>query len=342
MLPERKKKLIISIISIIVLIGLIFGISFLSSYIKEKNHVDERDNDNYPEKYKYIGIILDDEGVYRLFGLDENYVEISLNVHTFYKVQDLKFENNRIVLFSDAVNELRYEKEKQEFYFYDLNSYYNKRVEVKLAKDYLIFINEKTITYQDLVNNKNITNNITNASLGNVLVQDNYVYYVLDGGIYRYDLDKEEKILVVYPGLITGNLDILNLYDNYLIYSVNNDLRIYDIEKNTSINLSSKLHEINVDDFKFIDINNAYVIYMINDDEEYHLKEYSISQDKFLDYDYNLGNEYVLDSSMLDNNLFYMRLTDGDNIRFVLVDLASKKVISELENEYLYLIKVGV
>ena len=52
MLPEKRKKLIITSISIIVMIFVIIGIAKLSSYIKRMNTPvqDLKNNDTYPSK----------------------------------------------------------------------------------------------------------------------------------------------------------------------------------------------------------------------------------------------------------------------------------------------------
>ena len=116
MLPEKRKKLIITSISIIVMIFVIIGIAKLSSYIKRMNTPvqDLKNNDTYPSKYQYYGFSKDQDNIYKLYGImgkDETY----LNLRTFYNIKDYTLRNNKLVIYSDAINEIRYDSKEDEF-----------------------------------------------------------------------------------------------------------------------------------------------------------------------------------------------------------------------------------
>ena len=101
MLPEKKKRLIIAGIALVLIIITVFLLGKLSSYIKSKNDnnvTKERRNDDYPDKYDYYGILKDEDGIYKIYGIGET--EEYLNVRTFYNIQDYITKDNKLVLFS--------------------------------------------------------------------------------------------------------------------------------------------------------------------------------------------------------------------------------------------------
>jgi len=96
MLPEKKKNLLIGIVSCVVLIIVVILIYLLSNFIKSRSEVVKLEDDLYPTKYNYYGILKDDEDVYRINGIaasDEDY----LGIRTFYDVSDLRIINNHII-----------------------------------------------------------------------------------------------------------------------------------------------------------------------------------------------------------------------------------------------------
>ena len=153
MLPEKKKRLIIGIIATFAIIIIVILLALLSNYIKSRheNQNHERRNDAYPEKYEYFGITMDKDGIYKLYGISGDEEEY-LNVRTFYNVEDMIIKNNKLVIYSDAVNELRYDKKTKEFYFYEIDSNYSNKYKVLLSKDYIVTKEDKINLLKSLSN----------------------------------------------------------------------------------------------------------------------------------------------------------------------------------------------
>lgn len=192
MLPEKKKRLIIGIIATFAIIIIVILLALLSNHIKSRheNQNHERRNDAYPEKYEYFGITMDKDGIYKLYGISGDEEEY-LNVRTFYNVEDLIIKNNKLVIYSDAVNELRYDKKTKEFYFYEIDSNYSNKYKVLLSKDYIVTKEDKIINYRKY-NNKEMKN-ITNEAIDyEFLLYNNKVYYVSEDGIYEFNLNNEK------------------------------------------------------------------------------------------------------------------------------------------------------
>ena len=188
MLPEKRKRLIIGIIAIFAIIIIVILLALLSNYIKSRheNQNDERRNDAYPEKYEYFGITMDKDGIYKLYGISGNEEEY-LNVRTFYNVEDMIDKDGKLVIYSDAANELRYDKKTKEFYFYEIDSNYSNKYKVLLSKDYIVTKEDRIINYRKY--NSEEIKNITDKAIDyECLLHDNKVYYVLEDGIYEFNL----------------------------------------------------------------------------------------------------------------------------------------------------------
>jgi len=148
MLPEYQKKLKITIIALFVLIFTIIIIAFISNIVKNNNKNKELSNDTYNTNFDYIGVVKDDNNIYNLYGV-KNEVETNLNLTTFYKVEDIKYLNGKVIIYSDAVNEIRYDKSDDKYYFYELDSYYSSNYSFKLANSYLVGLDKENNLYYD-------------------------------------------------------------------------------------------------------------------------------------------------------------------------------------------------
>ena len=315
MLPEKRKRLIIGIISFIVIIIVVILLGKISSFIKNKNTENTQNNDDYSEIYDYIGVLLDKDGVYKIYGINEK-EEKYLGVKTFYDVKDIIKIDKKIVLYSDAVNELRYDLKENEFYFYELDSYYNKNENVKLTTNYLTIINETNIKYRKFGSDQFTILD----KYSNYLVGDNKIYYTKDEAIYEYNMaTKEEKIVTMYDKESTINM--LAVSNKYLFYLSNNALNACNLEKYATSNIANEtFYEISGDGFITEKDNILY--------------NYSILKNSYT-YQYSVDatiNRLIY----LSNNMFYLSYDKN----YVIIDIEKGNVWKSLENEYLYLMKV--
>lgn len=88
MLPEKRKKLIIGAISVVVIIIVVILLGKISSFIKNRNDENTQRNDDYSKMYDYIGVTIDEDNIYKIYGISEN-DEKYLDVKTFYEVKDM-------------------------------------------------------------------------------------------------------------------------------------------------------------------------------------------------------------------------------------------------------------
>ena len=316
MLPEKRKRLIIGIISIIVIIIVVILLGKISSFIKNRNDENVQRNDDYSEIYDYIGVTIDEDNIYKIYGINED-EEKYLDVKTFYEVKDMINIDKKIVLYSDAVNELRYDNKKKEFYFYELDEFYNKYDNVKLTHDYMVISDDEKVSYRkygsDTIEKVEQTNEY--------LVHNNKLYYAIDESIYEYDMtSKKKKMIAMYEK--NDNVELVDVSDKYLFYLKNDELNACSLEKFANYDLSP-LSFYSISNDGFITLENKV------------LKNYSISRGEYL-YDYfvsgNINNLFYL-----DNNNFYLSFDDN----YVIIDMKSSKVWKNLSNKYIYLMKVN-
>lgn len=316
MLPEKRKRLIVGAISIVVIIVVVILLGKISSFIKNRNNEDTQRNDDYSEIYNYIGVTVDKDNIYKVYGINEN-EENYLDVKTFYEVKDMINIDNKVVLYSDAVNEIRYDMNKEEFYFYELDEFYNKYDNIKLTHDYMVISDENEISYK-----KYGSDNRENIEVPDkYLVQNNKIYYAKDESIYEYDMvSKNNKIITMYEK--NDIIELLDISDKYLFYLKNNELNVFSLEKVFNNKLNDKtFYSISSDGFITLE-NNI-------------LKNYTISEGEYT-YEYKI-NEEINNIIYLDNNNFYLSFAN----KHVIIDMKSSKVWKNLDNEYIYLMKVS-
>ena len=242
MLPEKKKRLIIGIIATFAIIIIVILLALLSNYIKSRheNQNHERRNDAYPEKYEYFGITMDKDGIYKLYGISGDEEEY-LNVRTFYNVEDMIDKDGKLVIYSDAVNELRYDKKTKEFYFYEIDSNYSNKYKVLLSKDYIVTKEDKIINYRKY-NNKEIKN-ITNEAIDyEFLLYNNKVYYVSEDGIYEFNLNNE-KTNKITDKTLEDQVKLISVNNKYVYTIINDEYIVYKIDSAEKINVSEYIKE---------------------------------------------------------------------------------------------------
>lgn len=314
MLPEKRKRLIIGAIALIVIIIVVILLDKISSFIKNRNNVNEKRNDDYSEIYDYIGITVDEDNIYKVYGINEN-EEKYLDIKTFYEVKDITNINNKIVLYSDAVNEIRYDNKNNEFYFYELDSNYIQSDFVLLSKEYIYLSSNNKLLFRKYGSEN--TNELEVS--GKFLEKNNKIYYLKDNTLYEYDVTiKRDRIVSKYD--VFDNIELLSISNNYLFYTQNNALNAYNLEGFTNINLGEmKFYEISNDGFITYE-NNKILNYSFK--EETFTKEYEVSNIKKIIY--------------LGNNNIYLNFDNN----YVIINMQTLKTWKSLENEYIYLMKV--
>lgn len=326
MLPEKKKRLIIAGIALVLIIITVFLLGKLSSYIKSKNDnnvTKERRNDDYPEKYDYYGILKDEDGIYKIYGIGEN--EEYLNVRTFYNIQDYITKDNKLILFSDATNELRYDNKKDEFYFYELDSSYSNKEIYSLSDNYIIINALNKVSYKKFNEEETvlITDELKNE---NVLVRDNKVYYLKNDGIYEYNLDTKENKCIING---EGDISIINVLGDYIYINKDGEELIYKISSALKIVLSDYIKE----EYSIVNLTDAGVV--IKQDGQ--LKIFSFITNKILNDTFDLEGYNNTYSLYLGNDLYYMNLELNNNKKYIIIDMSSKKIIKEFKENYLYI-----
>lgn len=326
MLPEKKKRLIIAGIALVLIIITVFLLGKLSSYIKSKNDnnvTKERRNDDYPDKYDYYGILKDEDGIYKIYGIGEN--EEYLNVRTFYNIQDYITKDNKLVLFSDATNELRYDSKKDEFYFYELDSSYSNKEIYSLSDNYIIMNALNKVSYKKFNEEETvlITDELKNE---NVLVRDNKVYYLKSDGIYEYNLDTKENKCIING---EGDISIINVLGDYIYINKDGEELIYKISSALKIVLSDYIKE----EYSIVNLTDAGLLIKQNGQ----LKIFSFITNKILNDTFDLEGYNNTYSLYLGNDLYYMNLELNNNKKYVIIDMSSKKIIKEFKENYLYI-----
>ena len=336
MLPEKRKNLIITIVSIVLLFILILGLFKISSYIKSKNQEIIKDNNNYPNKYIYFGITYDSEDtLYKFYGINTNYEEEYLNLGTFYNVKDAIFLNKRLIIYSDSVNEIRYDSKTNEYYFYEIDSYYNRNMDVNLTNDYVIYNDNNVLGYYSYGNKREKETIISNAGIvyGNIFVSNNRVYYTLLDGIYEYNLETKEKNTLVH-NINEVPLNVIKANSSFIYYkSLDIDL-VLKIQNKTIIEL---VKDTNMDNIKYIDYYINGLLYIKSIDNNNYIKKYSLMNEKEEDFELNINNNQVKKSYQITDDLYYMIFYNENKETYNLVDIKNKKIIN-LEHDYLYLI----
>lgn len=331
MLPEKRKRLIIGIIAIFAIIIIVILLALLSNYIKSRheNQNDERRNDAYPEKYEYFGITMDKDGIYKLYGISSNEEEY-LNVRTFYNVEDMIDKDGKLVIYSDAANELRYDKKTKEFYFYEIDSNYSNKYKVLLSKDYIVTKEDRIINYRKY--NSEEIKNITDKAIDyECLLHDNKVYYVLEDGIYEFNLNNEETNKIIEKA-VDDQVKLISVNNNYIYTIINDEYIVYKIDTSEKINVSEYIKE----PFMYVDEKDEALIF--KDSEG--IKTFSLLTRRASSKVYYIDGYDVEKSININDNYYYMNLILDDNEKYVIIDLEEGKEIKEFNNKYLYIWKV--
>lgn len=315
MLPDNRKKLIIGIVAVIVSIIVIILIASLSNFIKSRSNLEKKRVDgDYSSKYAYYGFVKDDYNVYKLYGINED--EEFLDLKTFYEVKDVLVKNKKLIVYTDALNEIRYDTDNNEFYFYELNSFYSNKLNIRLSNDYLIDVSDN-VTYwgndTDNTESQKIDNNIKDY-----VISDNSFYYIKEDKLYVYDLALGLKDTLEN---VSSSDTLLDANENYLYLTNERDIYIYNIKNKTMTNVSDVLKE----DIYYLGSTKKGFLYLT----ENNVKEYdhSVFQSKLLKMNFN---ESVKSSKYLKDKVYYMENDEGS---FIYDFIKNEKI--ELENKYI-------
>ncbi len=329
MLPEKRRNIIIGAIAIVILIIVIIMISILTNYIKSKDTRDTRRNDEYINNYTYFGVIKDEDGAYSIYGINEKN-ETSLNIKTFYDIKDMRVINKRLVFYSDALNEIRFDSKKNEFYLDELNTFYKNSYDVSLTDDYVIIKENNKLSYFEFTNeiktSKVITENLVNEKF---LIDGDMIYYILEDGIYKYDLKKSQEELVISKE-IEQVYEILAISEKFIYIKINDKINWINLENELLIESPYEGEYINID-------QNGFYYF---DNEEKEVKLYSNVYNKLFNYHFSSEGKDLVSNEIINSDINYFKFQDEEIKRNVLVNTTSGEIIKELEQDYLYIVKV--
>lgn len=329
MLPEKKRNLIILGVSILVLIIIVLSIAFLSSWMKNRNKNNEGRDDAYPKEYEYYGILKDSDDVYKVYGITSN-EEVYLGIRTFYEVTDAKMINNHLVFYSDAANELRYNKKKNTFNQYELDSYYNNNYKVRITDKYLVYTNKNEIYYKAFNNSEEKIKIADNLINDNIIITSDNIYFLASDGVYEYTFGGSTNKVLDTNG---AELQMLAKNKRYLYFYRNNVLIVYDIKDKDEINI-----ELRARNSKFIATWSEGFFYQ---DSENIIRKYSLDIGQSLIYEYPLEDNEVDNYRVIaDDLLLVTRINDSKEYSLI-INTKEEKIERVLDNNYIYLVKVN-
>ena len=346
MLPERRKNFIIFIVGIIIFILLVISIFGISKYIKNRNaennkDIDDRVSDPYPNDYAYYGIGLDLENIYRVYGITSNYVEKYIGVRSFYKVQDSIIKDNHLTVYTDGINELRYDAENRDFYMYRSDDFYSNNVSVRLTKDYILVFNSDNIVTKRAYNTNEEKIIIRNIDIKDILIKDNMMYFTDNKAIYSLDLtrDYQTKLdIKVDPEAESNEFKLLDCDNTYLVYTYNNNLYFYHFGSSSIKTI--EIFSIRNENLDFISMTGTGFYYeVLGEDGTYSVKFYSYLNNTIEEV--YLSRFKVTKIVQLNDGIYYMDILANDAKESILYSYKEQDIIKRLENRYLYFVYLG-
>lgn len=335
MLPEKRKELIIWIVSII---GVILVIIIMYNFAKFMRDIGSSNDpeeiiydDPYPSEYVYYGFMVDDDGNYQLMGFNSEFNETILGLRTFYLMNNLYYYNNHLVLYNDAINQINYNAKEAVFSFYEQNSFFSNNVDVLITPSYYVFASSEKLEYCEYLECSEvigISDKLINAK---VFSSGNKVYYQLDDGVHEYDLSTSDDNLIVENS--RNVLNFLAINDNYLIFMVGDSYWMYNINNKIAENISEYINLETGLEFVSLDDNSLY-FETTNTEGNNEIVEFSLRERVISGDTYNIGEENVFYSYQLSDGIIYAELSREDEERYVIMDMDEKVILKELENPY--------
>ena len=340
MLPEKRKELIIfgaSIVGVIIIIILMYN---LAKFMHNRSEKLEAPDDAYDTYYNYYGVITDKDDNYQLVGINSEYIEKEIGLRSFYPINKMYYYNNHLRFYSDAINELRYDNEEEKYYLYELNSFYDNNTKVYLTNEFLIKLNDKTLSYEEYEKDEN--NIISeNVEKDNILIYDNKIYYITNEGVEVFDFELETKKMLIVKQKDT-NINLLQMNAKYLVYDVDGTYFVYNIETEKTTNLSYYIEKDIQKEYKFIALTSDNFIFQTTDyANDIVLKKIRLFDNVLLNNTFILGNESIDKVIYFKSGILYAELIDEEeNKKNVLMDVEGEKILKELKNTYITLCKV--
>ena len=336
MLPGKKKELIIlgiSIIAIIIVIIIMYNLAkFMNS--RGNNTNTEVVDDPYVADYVYYGFTIDTDNNYQLMAMDAEFNEVSLNLRSFYPMNNLYYYNNHLVLYTDAINQINYNNTENTYTFYELNSFYSNNTDVLITPEYYIFVTDDVLEYC-LVTECNRTK-ITDTLGGEVLYNEGSIYYQSSDGIHEFNLEEGSDNLIIEG----SNLVVVATDEDYLLYLNNNNYYAYRYNNGTTTNISASVLEENPE-YEYVGFQNSYFIYKIVDEAgDYVLRKYSLRIRDLLRSTLNMEQEDIVRSFPLTDDLMYAELKSDNMTRYVIMNIDEFALLKDLANPYAVLIGV--
>lgn len=337
MLPSRRKKIIIIAVSIIALVLIVIGMYYFSSFMRNINNDEEPIiyDDSYLNDYLYYGFYLDANNNYQLVGLNESYEEKELGLRTFYKMNNLYYYNNHLVLYSDAINQINYNSSNDTYSFYELNSFYSSNTDVLITPNYYVFVTATSLDYCVIDNcvRSTITNELVNSE---VVVNDHYVFYQTNMGIYMFNLETSETEEVL---AYEDELHIIMTRDDYLVMQRKDAYWVYKISNRELRNISEAIINNGDTTYDFVNLQNEYFLYQTVVDNHYVLKKYSLRINDILQNYYTLAGR-IEKSIVINDSLLYTEVAEGENSLPLLIDIDDGSILQNLNYQYEVLIGV--
>ena len=199
MLPGKRKSLIIWIVSIIGIILVIFAMYNFSKFMRNRGPQEsEIIDDAYVEDYLYYGFAIDEDGNYQLMGLNNNFEEEKLGLRSFYAMSNMYYYDDHIILYTDAINQINYNKEENKYFFYEIDSFYNNATDVIVTDLYYVFYTSATLEYCS-IDNCNRIQIVDDLVDDIILLNENAVFYQRSDGVYMYDFNTQKSKIVMLP-----------------------------------------------------------------------------------------------------------------------------------------------
>jgi hypothetical protein len=339
MLPEKRKNLIIALIAIILIIVVAIIISGIGKIVQNKQNGEQtRRNDTYPTTYSYMGLVIDSENVYRINGLTQDFNEEYMGVRSFYNTTDIVNLNGKITLYSDALNEIRYDKKEKEYYLYAIDEFYEKESDALIGDGYIIYFKDSSI-YLHVVNTDKSTdevisdNYIYNGKKG--IIYNNKFYYLESDGVHEYIPSTKDNNLIIIKMEEDEVINLLDADNNYLVYTQGGILKIFGIGGHMVININSILSSTDYSEVTFVGYVNHDILLEVTTDATQVLKKYSIMNNSMYDFEIDLEGFNVEKGFIINSNYYYIDLiNDLNKEKHIIVDLTDGSVVKELENKY--------
>ncbi len=331
MLQQRKRRNIIIVAIILGLILITFGIWGLTKIAKSSKNNEFR-GDPYPSKIKFIGIYynIEDEN-YIIKALDKDLQELKYEVDEYMDITNIHVVNNHIYYYSDAINELIYNKSEDKLEVKEIDSYSNNLNQVFIGDNYLVVLEQKNLMYRPVADEKKKFKTVASGIDSKIVVNNDIIYYEKSDGVYCYNINtNEEAILIKWtseykPKIVSSN--------NHYLYLENNDMQMmYSFQ-------TKKLSNIHIAN-KYLSLTNNGILTL---NSENRLRKYILLNNDFTnDYLTLPENTTISSADCFSDNYCYVDQIDYDsNHTYYIIDYKELVKVGTLDKDYIKLIEVN-